>query len=160
MLHPMGPEIPVRVAPPGDAAEVVRLLAAFRDYYGESQPSLESLAATVEALLEDAQSEFLLGGEPPRGLAQLRYRLSAWTGVEDCWLEDLFVEEGAREAGVGRALAEACVQRARRRGCARIQLDANERNEAALALYRDLGFETGTARRWDGGRDLYLTKRL
>jgi hypothetical protein len=27
-------------------------------------------------------------------------------------------------------------------------------------LYRSLGFESGSPRRWDGGRDLYLTKRL
>ena len=83
-----------------------------------------------------------------------------WTGVEDAWLEDLFVEPGARGGGLGRALAEACVERARQRGCARIQLDSNERNRAAAALYASLGFESGTPARWEGGRDLYLTKRL
>lgn len=156
----MGPEIPIRKAPRGDAAEVARLLAGFRDYYGESEPSSEAMLGVVERLVDDPNTEFLLAGEPAVAVAQLRYRLSAWTGLEDCWLEDLFVEEASRGDGVGRALTEACVQQARRRGCARIQLDANEANGKAIDLYRDLGFEAGTPERWDGATDLYFTKRL
>jgi GNAT superfamily N-acetyltransferase len=114
----------------------------------------------VRRLGADPDTEFLLAGNPARGFAQLRFRLSAWTGTDDAWLEDVFVEPEARGRGIGRALAEACIERARIRGCKRIQLDANERNAPALALYGSLGFETGSPRRWDGGRDLYLTKRL
>jgi ribosomal protein S18 acetylase RimI-like enzyme len=110
--------------------------------------------------MADPGTEFLLAGEPAVGVAQIRFRLSAWTGVEDAWLEDLFVEPGARRGGAGRALAEASIERARRRGCRRIQLDANEANEAAVGLYRSLGFESGSAARWEGARDLYFTKRL
>lgn len=156
----MGPEIPVRISPAREASEVARLLAGFRDYYAEDEPGDEQILVTVENLIGDPSAEFLLAGEPARGVAQIRYRLSVWTGVEDAWLEDLFVEPEARGGGLGRALAEASVERARARGCARIQLDSNERNESAGALYRSLGFESGTSRRWDGGRDLYFTKRL
>jgi GNAT superfamily N-acetyltransferase len=156
----MGPEIPVRIAPPREAAEVARLLGGFRDYYGDSEPADAAILATVERLVGDPSTEFLLAGEPARGVAQVRFRLSVWTGVDDAWLEDLFVEPEVRGEGFGRALAEACVERARRRGCARIQLDSNEENEAAAALYASLGFEPGRPQRWEGGRDLYLTKTL
>lgn len=156
----MGPEIPVRIAPPREADAIARLLGGFRDYYGESEPGDAPLLGTVRLLLDDPSTEFLLAGEPARGVAQIRFRLSVWTGVEDAWLEDLFVEPDARGGGFGRALAEACVERARLRGCARIQLDSNESNEAAAALYASLGFESGSAARWDGARDLYLTKWL
>lgn len=156
----MGPEIPIRLAPASEGPQVARLLAGFRDYYGESEPSTEAMAAAVERLIGDPTTEYLLAGEPACAVAQLRYRLSVWTGAEDCWLEDLFVEEPARGKGVGRALTEACVHRARQRGCRRIQLDANESNETAIALYRDIGFETGSPARWEGARDLYFTKRL
>lgn len=139
---------------------MARLIAGFRAYYGEELPSDETILATVERLIGDPSTEYLLAGEPAVGVAQLRFRLSVWTGSEDAWLEDLFVEPGARGAGAGRALAEACIERARSRGCGRIQLDANERNEAAVGLYRSLGFECGSPGRWDGGRDLYWTKRL
>ena len=63
-----------------------------------------------------------------------------WKTADDCWLEDLYVRETAREAGLGRALVEAAVARAQVRGCRRMKLDVNEDNEAAVALYLTCGF--------------------
>jgi GNAT superfamily N-acetyltransferase len=154
------PEPTVRLAGPGEEAEVASLIAGFRDFYDEAEPDDEQIARMVAELLGDQRTEFLLVGEPAVGVAQLRFRPSVWTGAEDAWLEDLFVVEDARRGGSGRALARACVDRARARGCKRIQLDANERNDAALALYESLGFSSTTAERFDGGRNLYLTRWL
>jgi GNAT superfamily N-acetyltransferase len=81
-----------------------------------------------------------------------------WTGVDDCCLEDLFVEDAGRGSGMGRALVEAAVERARERGCARMELDANEANEPALALYRSVGFDSWSAAA--GGNDLFMRLRL
>lgn len=156
----MRPPVPVWIPPAREAGDVARLISGFRAYYGEELPADEDILAAVERLMGDPGTEFLLAGSPAAGVAQLRFRHSVWTGSDDAWLEDLFVEPSARRLGLGRALAEAAIERARARGCRRIQLDANERNEAAIALYRDLGFESGSPRRWDGGRDLYFTKRL
>ena len=153
----MGPEVPLRIAPPGEAQEVARLLGAFRDFYGDDEPGDEEMLAVVDRLIGTPDTEYLLAGDPAAGIAQIRYRLSAWTGADDCWVEDVFVEEEARSQGLGRRLIEGCVARARSRGCKRIQLDANERNEGAIALYRSLGFESGSPARWDGARDLYFT---
>ena len=153
----MGTESPLRVAPPGEAEEVARLLAAFRSFYGAAEPTEEEMLGVVRRLIGTPDAEYLLAGDPAAGVAQVRYRLSVWTGAEDCWVEDVFVEEEARGQGLGRRLIEGCVARARHRGCKRIQLDANERNEGAIALYRSLGFESGSPARWDGARDLYFT---
>ena len=153
----MGTEDALRVAPPSEAEEVARLLAAFRTFYGADEPSDEQMLAVVRRLIGSPDAEYLLVGEPAAGVAQIRFRPSVWTGGDDCWVEDVFVEEEARGQGLGRRLIEGCVERARRRGCQRIQLDANERNEGALALYRSIGFESGSPARWDGGRDLYFT---
>jgi GNAT superfamily N-acetyltransferase len=150
----------VRLARPEDGAAVASLLAAFRDWYGDPTPGDEQIRRSVELLLADERTEFLLAGEPPAGLAQLRFRASVWMGADDAWLEDVYVSDDARRAGMGRALVEACLERARRRGCRRIQLDCNERNAAALALYESLGFSAAQPKRWQGGRDLYLTLRL
>jgi ribosomal protein S18 acetylase RimI-like enzyme len=150
----------IRLAGPEDAGTIASLVAAFRDWYGEEAPSDEQIRHSVEVLLEDRQTEFLLAGEPASGFAQLRFRHSVWTGADDAWLEDVYVGVDARRAGLGRALVEACQERARRRGCRRIQLDCNERNAAALALYETLGFSAAQPLRWQGGRDLYLTRRL
>jgi GNAT superfamily N-acetyltransferase len=152
-------QIEVRVARPGDEAEVTRLMVAFRDFYDDSEPPGELIGRVVTELIGDHDTEFLLAGGPAVGVAQLRFRRSVWTGTDDAWLEDLFVLEPARRGGVGRALVEACAERSRARGCKRLQLDTNETNTAALALYQRLGFATAK-RPEDRGRDLYLTRRL
>ena len=153
----MGTEDALRVAPPAEAEEVARLLAAFRSFYGADEPSDEEMLAVVRRLIGTPDTEYLLVGEPAAGVAQVRFRPSVWTGADDCWVEDVFVEEASRGQGLGRRLIDGCVTRARQRGCRRIQLDANERNESAIALYRSLGFESGSPARWDGARDLYFT---
>ena len=157
---PIAPEIAVRLAAPGEQTEVAALIAGFRDFYGEHEPTDETIARLVAELIDDDRTEFLLAGSPAVGVAQLRFRPSVWTGTEDAWLEDLFVAEDARGGGAGRSLVLGCIDRARARGCKRIQLDANERNAGALALYESLGFRSAKPERWEGGRDLYFTKWL
>jgi GNAT superfamily N-acetyltransferase len=149
----------MRIAEMADAPRVARLIAAFRDYYEEDEPSDEVIHRVVRRLIRGGEAEFLMAGEPACGVAQLRYRTSVWTGSLDCWLEDLFIERDARGGGIGRRLVEACIERARQQGCQRIQLDCNERNHNALSLYEAVGFSSRTER-WQGGRDLYLTRRL
>jgi ribosomal protein S18 acetylase RimI-like enzyme len=134
---------PVRVAAREDAAVVARLLAEFRDHEGRDWPPEETMRAGVERLIVRDDTEYLLGGDPPVGSAQLRYRYGVWFDAEDCALEDLFVRDEARGSGVGRALVTAAIARARARGCRRIELDTAEQNEPALALYRSLGFRSG-----------------
>ncbi len=92
------------------------------------------------------------------GVAQIRFRWSVWASAEDCWLEDLFVRDDARRTGLGRALVEACCDRARERGCKRIELDTNEDNAAALALYQACGFSVDP--KGAGSRSLFLGRRL
>ena len=153
----------VRRAGPGDAADVTRLIAGFRDWLTESHPTDAQIAASVALLLADPNTEFLLAGDdgPPCGVCQLRYRHSVWTGAPDCWLEDLFVEERARGAGVGRALVEAAFDAARARGARRIELDTNESNAAALALYESAGFSAASKTHEHlSGRDLFLGRAL
>jgi ribosomal protein S18 acetylase RimI-like enzyme len=148
----------VRLATADDASEVARLMIGFRNWWQRDEPDDAAFEAGVRRLLSDPNTDFLLGGEPAVAVCQLRYRFAVWTGSEDCCLEDIFVEPQARGSGLGRALAEAAVARARERGCARVELDVNEANPAALALYESLGFES-----WSdppGGRNLLMRLRL
>jgi GNAT superfamily N-acetyltransferase len=68
------------------------------------------------------------------------------------------VRESARGRGVGRALVEAAIGRARERGCRRIELDVNEANPAAHALYEHLGFSAWVESA--GGPNLLMRMRL
>ena len=154
----MGPEARLRLAGPGDVATVTRLIAEFRDFLGGSRPDNAAIEATVSALIGDRSTEYLLIGDPETGFAQIRFRLSVWTGNEDAWLEDVFVGPEARGNGFGRALVEAAVGRARSRGCGRIQLDCNRDNEAAVRLYESLGFApVHNAQKWGDTPDLFYT---
>jgi ribosomal protein S18 acetylase RimI-like enzyme len=145
----------------GDLEEVAALIAAFRSWWGKEEPTLEQIRQTAETLLHDPNTEFLLAAPgqsaPPAGVCQLRYRLSIWTGADDCWLEDLYVEDAARGSGLGRALVNAAVERATARGCRRMELDVNEQNSAAIAFYESLGFTTEPK---PPGRTLFVARKL
>jgi ribosomal protein S18 acetylase RimI-like enzyme len=145
----------IRRAGPEDLDTIVALLVGFRDWWGSATPPEATFRTTAARLLEDPNTEYLLAGED--GLAQLRYRLSVWTGTEDCWLEDLYVRDAARGTGLGRALTAAAIERARERGCRRIELDVNETNRAAIALYASLGFALEPK---PPGRTLFLGMKL
>jgi GNAT superfamily N-acetyltransferase len=147
-----------RLAQAADAETVADLLVDFRDWIGRSEPDAHGFRANVAVLMADPQTEFLLAGEGPDGICQLRYRHSVWTGTEDCCIEDVFVRAHARGNGLGRALVAAALDRARARGCARAELDTNEENAAAVALYGSFGFESRPA--GGGGRELLLRVRL
>jgi ribosomal protein S18 acetylase RimI-like enzyme len=148
----------LRLATEDDAADVARLMIGFRNWWQRDEPDDASFEAGVRQLLSDPNTEFLLAGDPPAGVCQLRYRFALWTGTEDCCLEDIFVQETARGSGLGRALAEGALARARERGCARIELDVNEANPAALALYESLGFESRSDP--PGGRQQLMRRRV
>lgn len=134
------------LAGPDEAEAVARLLVGFRDWYGRSEPPDATFLAGVERLIVRPDTEYLLaaaGGAEPGGVCQLRYRYGVWTASEDCWLEDLFVTDANRRAGLGEALVAATIERARERGCGRIELDVSESNRAAWALYERMGFSAG-----------------
>jgi ribosomal protein S18 acetylase RimI-like enzyme len=150
------------VAQADEAETVAALLVAFRDHNGSDWPSDNAFLASVERLLEDRDTEFLLGSRDddsaPAGVLQLRFRFSVWRAAPDAWLEDLFVRADARRTGVGDALLALAIERAGERGARRIELDTNEDNVAALALYDRHRFSTRS--KGGGGRDLFLGRPL
>lgn len=146
------------LAGPHEAEIVARLLTDFRDHLGYDWPSDNAFLAGVERLLDDRDTDFVLAAvdddSPPSGVTQLRYRMGIWRAGRDCLVEDVFVSESARGHGVARALLDFATTRALERGCRRMELDVNEANTAALALYASFGFTTGEP------RDLYMRRHL
>ena len=122
---------------------MARLLVAFRDHWGSNSPSDNAFLAGVERLMDDVNTDFVLGAAdedgPPVAVAQLRYRFGIWRAGTECLLEDLYLEPQARGAGLGTAMMEAVLVRAMERGARQVELDTFEDNTAAIALYEKMG---------------------
>jgi hypothetical protein len=144
-----------------EAGAVAQLLVAFRDHMNHDAPPESEFAESVKKLIGRDDTEYWLAaaddGAAAGGVCQLRFRHSVWTSSEDCWLEDLFVRDCERGRGLGRALVLAAMDRARERGCARIELDTEEDNRPAVALYESLGFSNTSK---SDSRGLLLGARL
>lgn len=61
------------------------------------------------------------------------------TGLR-AWIEDVVVDEAGRGRGVGRAITDAMVDRARELGCRTIELTSRPYREQANRLYQNAGF--------------------
>jgi len=60
---------------------------------------------------------------------------STWVMTDDCYLEDLYVDETRRGAGLGRALLDDLVALAERSGWARLYWHTDQNNHRARKLY-------------------------
>lgn len=63
-----------------------------------------------------------------------------WTTLQ-AWIPDLYVEPAFRRRGAARALLDACVEEARRRGCHRLVLESGHHRAEAHWLYEQYGFQ-------------------
>jgi ribosomal protein S18 acetylase RimI-like enzyme len=134
------PEPLVRLAQPADAERIAQLLHDFNREFGEPTPAPDRLAERVRELLKEEQITVLLAGTAPDGLAVLRFRPAIWSEALECYLAELYVVPRLRRRGLGRALMQAVLAAARRRGADRIEVGTSDSDVAARALYESLGF--------------------
>jgi ribosomal protein S18 acetylase RimI-like enzyme len=127
----------VRLAATADLAAAGRLLHDFNVEFDEPTPPAEELGVRLAGLGDTA---VLIAGDPPHGLAVLRFRDAIWTAGLEAHLAELYVAPEQRGRGDGRALVRAAVDLARDRGADWIDLNTDEGDVAAQALYASLGF--------------------
>lgn len=125
-----------------DGPALAALLAA--------EPHVASYASHAEDVLQSNDYE-VWGGY---GDTALVGAVVMAVGPFDAEIESLVVSAAVRRKGVGRALIEHAVTRARAVGKERILLEVREGNEAALALYKRVGFKE------DGRRAQYYAPLL
>ncbi|MCP3998552.1 MAG: GNAT family N-acetyltransferase [bacterium] len=89
--------------------------------------------ATVLFVAKDIDSGEILGA-----LTLALFRIP--TGFR-AWIEDVVVDESARGKGVGAALSNAAIERARNEGAKTVDLTSRPSREAANRLYKRIGFE-------------------
>lgn len=155
----MSPEVSIRRASAEDAADIGRLLHEFNTEFSEPTPGVAVLAERAAKFIEDGELTFLLAGEGPEGIAQMRFLLSIWSGERDAYLEELYVVPERRGNGIGRALLEAAMEMARAEGATQMDLNTGETDTAARALYESTGF-TNREGGEDGPSMLYYEREL
>ena len=69
------------------------------------------------------------------GIVHYLFHRSTWTAGNYCYLQDLFVAQGGRNHGLGRALIDAVYEKAREAGASRVYWLTQESNHTARALY-------------------------
>ena len=102
-----------------------------------SVPSLDHL----EAMVADPGVRLLIareGAEIVGAAAVVVYTTPIWVKAR---IEDVVVDEAARGRGVGEALVKGCIDEARDRGAAIVELQSARSREAANRLYPRLGFQ-------------------
>ena len=57
------------------------------------------------------------------------------------WIEDVVVSRTSRRQGVGRALTQACLDKAQSLGLSEVNLTSRPERQAANRLYQEMGFE-------------------
>ena len=134
------PQPRVRLAQTRDAHAVAQLLHHFNEEFGDPTPGPAWLARRIRELLSADELTVLLIGEPPDGLAVLRFRPAIFSAALECYLAELYVAPGRRGRGLGRELLRAAIAHARRRGAAYMELGTSEADVAARGLYESLGF--------------------
>lgn len=130
----------VRFAGLDDAGAVGRLLYDFNREFDEPTPEPTALADRMRQLLKSGDTLILLAGDGPDGLAVLRFRAAIWSTGLECYLAELYVTPARRGQGLGRALMEAALREARKRGADTMDIGVDEPDLAARHLYESLGF--------------------
>jgi GNAT superfamily N-acetyltransferase len=137
--------VTVRVAHPADIPLILEFIRDLAEY--------ERLLGQVEATEDDLRRD--LFGENPRafcdiaevegrpvGFARWFYSYSTFRGRAGIYLEDLFVEPGARGEGAGKALLRRLAQRCVEADLGRLEWSVLDWNAPSIAFYDSLGAMT------------------
>lgn len=136
--------IVIRNAAPGDEAAILAFISELAAY--------ENLAHSVVATETDLRQSLFcaqpkvfaliaeINGEPC-GFALYFFNYSTFLGQHGLYLEDLYVRENHRGAGLGKALLAQLAQIARENNCGRMEWWVLDWNEPAIAFYKSLDAE-------------------
>ena len=151
----------ITVALARDIPDVARLFAAYEAHIGVDlsyQGFADEVAALPGKYAPPGGQLLVARNREGRAIGCVALRAMADAGC--CEMKRLFVAPEGRGMGLGRALAEAIIEEARRLGYAELRLDTLPSMRDAIALYRKLGFAPTTPYYSAPEGTLFLARRL
>jgi GNAT superfamily N-acetyltransferase len=139
-------QVPARIEPltPAQLEQVLPLIAGYQRFYEVEQIDTDRNRRYFSRFIAPSDEGRLLGAwikDDLVGFACLYWHRSSLAAADTVLMNDLYVEEGQRGGGVGRALIEASADVARERGVAILEWATAPDNEAAQRLYDSFGAE-------------------
>lgn len=141
--------VSIHTAQPDEAGIVAELLCDFNREFGTPTPPQADVEARARQLMASGDVVVLLGrsrtegsdgSDRPEALALMTFRSTVWGDGPVAMLEELYVVPDRRGQGIGRAMMEAVLERARAASCPWIALLTGETDHAARNLYESVGF--------------------
>lgn len=135
----------IRPVQAGDHAAWLPLWQGYQRFYRAEIPE-DTSEETWQRFLdprEPMHAALAWQGERAVGLVHYLFHRSCWTVGDYCYLQDLFVAEELRGAGIGRRLIEHVYAQAAAAGAARVHWLTHETNRGAMQLYDRLAERSG-----------------
>ncbi|MCP4547477.1 MAG: GNAT family N-acetyltransferase [bacterium] len=138
---PQQPKLTIRFAGEADTPQIltfIRELAEFEQLAHQVTTDEETLRRSL--FLERQVAEVLIAelAGTPVGFALFFHNFSTFRGRPGLYLEDLYVKNGFRGRGIGRALLTRLAQLAVERNCPRLEWWVLDWNRDAIEFYRNL----------------------
>lgn len=105
--------------------------------------SVDIKAVEINDPVEPMHAALAMVGGKALGLVHSIYHRSTWTAGDYCYIQDLFVADGARGSGIGRALIEHVYADAKHRGVSRAHWLTHESNHNGMQLYNRIADRSG-----------------
>lgn len=135
------------------------LLVAFNTEYDDPSPEPAWLGSHLSDLVRSGDTSVLLTGEPPIGLAILRFRTATWAAGKEAYLAEFYVAPAHRGHGIGRQFLTEVIVHAREQGAIYMDLNTSEDDEAARHLYEAFDFDCHEGR-GEGPLAIYYERDL
>ena len=129
-------------ANPSHIPEISRLFDLYRQFYG-CEPDLDQATRFITDRMTNHESVIFVAetGGDLAGFVQLYPSFCSVEAIRIYILYDLYVDAGARRAGVGEMLMKQATEYSRSEGASRIDLLTAKDNKRAQRLYQKLGYE-------------------
>lgn len=135
-------DLNIRVALEKDVSTILRFVRALAKYEQAEREVVATEDILTQFLFNDpryANALILEYQHEPVGFALYFYSFSTWLGRPGLYLEDLYVEPGYRNRGIGKAVLGYLARIAVAQGCGRFEWSVLDWNEPSIRFYEKIG---------------------